>query len=262
MTAIISKQNRFLKNSKQRIIYNLNDIDEIVEISLADDVDMDMEASAVTLCEVLYNHKYAKGSQLFDSIEKTKNCGTYHVLFDKAKTVEVDAILENRNGSFASLDDWKNCHTHYRYHTKEEICIIGSVLRPSANLTPSAFWTSHLAEFQMQGIPVEINTSVMLHPPKAKRKPWVKETYIDIVYNTYKQGAPCVIPGQSDYAQKIKSNADTSRRQRCQIHHARAKSPGLTSTWGMTLPPLIQEAKKRAEMKRMSHHDLLERYLV
>jgi hypothetical protein len=47
MTAITSKQNRFLKNSKQRIIHNLNDIDEIVEISLADDVDMDMDASGV-----------------------------------------------------------------------------------------------------------------------------------------------------------------------------------------------------------------------
>jgi hypothetical protein len=62
MTAIISKQNRFLKNSKQRIIHNLNDIDEIVEISLADDVDMDMEASVVTICEVLYNHKDSKGA--------------------------------------------------------------------------------------------------------------------------------------------------------------------------------------------------------
>jgi hypothetical protein len=56
MMAIISKQNRFLKNSKQRIIHNLNDIDEIVEISLADDVDMDMEASGVSIREVLYNH--------------------------------------------------------------------------------------------------------------------------------------------------------------------------------------------------------------
>jgi hypothetical protein len=53
MTAIISKQNRFLKNSNQRIIHNLNDIDDIVEISLADDVDMDMEASGVTIREVL-----------------------------------------------------------------------------------------------------------------------------------------------------------------------------------------------------------------
>jgi hypothetical protein len=60
MTAIMPKQNRFLKKSKQRIIHNLNDIGEIVEISLADDADMDMEASGVTLSEVLYNHKDAK----------------------------------------------------------------------------------------------------------------------------------------------------------------------------------------------------------
>jgi hypothetical protein len=60
MTAIILKQNRFLKKSKQHIIHNLNDIDEIVEISLAYDVDMDMEASGVTLSEVLYNHNDTK----------------------------------------------------------------------------------------------------------------------------------------------------------------------------------------------------------
>jgi hypothetical protein len=65
MMAIISKQNRFLKNSKQRIIHNLKDIYEIVEISLADDVDMDMEASGMTIREVLCNHNGAKGAQLF-----------------------------------------------------------------------------------------------------------------------------------------------------------------------------------------------------
>jgi hypothetical protein len=63
MTAIILKQNRFLKNFKQHIIHNLNYIDEIVEIILADDVDMDMEASGVTVREVLYNHKDSKGAQ-------------------------------------------------------------------------------------------------------------------------------------------------------------------------------------------------------
>jgi hypothetical protein len=69
MMEIILKQNRFLKNSKQLIIHNLNDIDEIVEISLADDVEMDMEESGVTLREVLYNHKDAKVAQSFNSIE-------------------------------------------------------------------------------------------------------------------------------------------------------------------------------------------------
>jgi hypothetical protein len=105
MTAIVSKQNHFLKNSKQSIIHNLNDIDEIVEISLADDVDMDMEASGVTIREVLYNHKDTKCAHIFESIEKTNNGGTYRVLFDEAKTVEVDAVLDNLDGSLASLGD-------------------------------------------------------------------------------------------------------------------------------------------------------------
>jgi hypothetical protein len=78
-----------------------------VEISLADDVDMDMEASGVATPEVLYNHKDSKGAQLFESIEKTNNGGTYRVLFDEAKTVEVDAVLDSLDGSLASLGDWK-----------------------------------------------------------------------------------------------------------------------------------------------------------
>jgi hypothetical protein len=41
----------------------------------------------------------------------------------------------------------------------------------------------------MQGIPMEIDTSVMLHPPKAKRALWVKATYSDILSNNNKQGA-------------------------------------------------------------------------
>jgi hypothetical protein len=108
ITAIISKQNCFRKNSKQRIIHKLNGIDEIVEISLADNLDMDMEASGVTLRDVLYNHKDAKGVQLFDSIEKTNNGGMYRVLFDEAKTMEVDAVLDNLDDPLVSLGDWTN----------------------------------------------------------------------------------------------------------------------------------------------------------
>jgi hypothetical protein len=57
------------------------------------------------------------------------NGGTYRVLSDKAKTVEVDAVMDNLDGSLASLGDWTNCHTHYRYNASEEIRIVGSVLR-------------------------------------------------------------------------------------------------------------------------------------
>jgi hypothetical protein len=201
MTGIILKQNRFLKNSKQFIIHNLNNIDEIVESSLADGVDMDMDASGVTIREVLYNHKDEKGANIFESIEKTNSGGIYRVLFDEANTVDVDAVLDNLDEYLVSLGDWKNCHTHNRYHTNEEIHIVGSVPRPSETCNTSAFWTSHLEEFQIQCIPVEIDTSVMLHHPKAKRAPWVKASYSEILSSSNRQEAHRAITGQSEYAQ-------------------------------------------------------------
>jgi hypothetical protein len=57
---------------------------------------------------------------------------------------------------------------------------------------------------------VEIDTSAMLHPPKAKRAPWVKSSYSHILSNSNKQGACHTIPGQSEYAQQSKSNVDNA----------------------------------------------------
>jgi hypothetical protein len=164
----------------------------------------------VTIGKVLYNHKDSKDAKIFESIEKMNNGGTYLVLFDEARTVKVDAVLHSLNGSLANLGDWTNCHTHYRYHTNEERRIVESVPRPSATRNTSTFWTSHLAELQIKGILVEIDTSTMLHPPKAKRAPWLKTSYSDISSNINKQGARHAIPGQSEYAQQSKSNVDNA----------------------------------------------------
>jgi hypothetical protein len=51
---------------------------------------------------------------MFDFIEKMNNGGMYCVLFDKAKTVEVDAILGSVDVYLKSLGDCENCHTHHR----------------------------------------------------------------------------------------------------------------------------------------------------
>jgi hypothetical protein len=76
MTSIIHQQTQFLKNSKQRIIHNLNGIDEIIEISLYDEMEMDMEANGIA-SQVLCNHG-----------------GTYRLLFDGTSVEEADKILE------------------------------------------------------------------------------------------------------------------------------------------------------------------------
>jgi hypothetical protein len=55
MTNVIQQQNKFLSEKKQRIFYNLSDVDEIIEIALGEDVDMD--PAGITLRDIFYNHQ-------------------------------------------------------------------------------------------------------------------------------------------------------------------------------------------------------------
>jgi hypothetical protein len=50
MTNAIKQQNKFLSETKQRIVYNLSDVDEVIEIALGEDVDM--EPAGITLRDI------------------------------------------------------------------------------------------------------------------------------------------------------------------------------------------------------------------
>jgi hypothetical protein len=41
MTHIIEQQNLYLQTTKQRIVQNLNDIDEVIDLEINNDVDME-----------------------------------------------------------------------------------------------------------------------------------------------------------------------------------------------------------------------------
>jgi hypothetical protein len=47
-------------SKKQRIVHNLSDLDEIIEIALGEDVDMDL--NGITLREIFYNHQDTDGN--------------------------------------------------------------------------------------------------------------------------------------------------------------------------------------------------------
>jgi hypothetical protein len=55
MTNIIQQQNQFMAETKQRIVQNLSDVDEIIQIALGEDVDMD--PAGITLRDIFYNHQ-------------------------------------------------------------------------------------------------------------------------------------------------------------------------------------------------------------
>jgi hypothetical protein len=55
MPNVIQQQNKFLAETKQRIVHNLNDVDEIIEIALVEDVDMD--PARITLRDIFFNYQ-------------------------------------------------------------------------------------------------------------------------------------------------------------------------------------------------------------
>jgi hypothetical protein len=63
MTHIIEHQNLYLQTTKQRIVHNLNDIDDEINFETHDDVNM--EGSGTTIREMFMNHLENKCNTLF-----------------------------------------------------------------------------------------------------------------------------------------------------------------------------------------------------
>jgi hypothetical protein len=60
MTNVIQQQNQLLSETKQRIVRNFSDVDEIIEIALGEDVAMD--PAGITLRDIFYNHQEKDGN--------------------------------------------------------------------------------------------------------------------------------------------------------------------------------------------------------
>jgi hypothetical protein len=83
MTYIIEQQNLYLQTTKQRIVRNLNGIDEEIDLEVNNDVDM--EGSGTTIREMFMKHLDNKGNALFHSMEYTNTSGVYRFLFEGKK---------------------------------------------------------------------------------------------------------------------------------------------------------------------------------
>jgi hypothetical protein len=140
-----------LAETKQRIFHNLSDVDEIIEISLDEDVGMDSEG--ITLRDIFFKHQEKDGNHLLDAIEKTSTSGTYHLLFEQSKAEDVEKIVEHINETLSSIGDWDECHTHFRYVPSMPIIVVARVTRT----TQPYFWANHLSQFGT-AVPSESST--------------------------------------------------------------------------------------------------------
>jgi hypothetical protein len=81
MTHIIEQQKLYLQTTKQRIVRNLNDIDNEIDLEVNDDVYM--EGAGTTIREMFMKHLDNKGNALFHSVEHTSTSGVYMFMFHK-----------------------------------------------------------------------------------------------------------------------------------------------------------------------------------
>jgi hypothetical protein len=106
MTHIIEQQNLYLQTTKQRIVRNLNDIND--EINFETHHDVNMEGSGTTIREMFMTHLDNKSNALFHSMEHTNNYDVYQLLFDESNTEQVYTLLGTIDESLDVIGDWDN----------------------------------------------------------------------------------------------------------------------------------------------------------
>jgi hypothetical protein len=213
MKAVFQQQNKYLQEATQRIVQNLADIDEIIEIDMNDEEDEEMEGTGMTLIDIFLKYLDKQGQPLFQSIEQTSTGGTYCFIFDKSKVVKVDAMLASIDSDLDKIGQWEDCNTHYRYLPSNPITVIGSIPRS----TPITFWANHLSAFQASPIPGEISTA-NLQRPKPRRNAWVKVWYSDIARGAGSTGhtspttesTRATITGKTQSAATVAESAENS----------------------------------------------------
>jgi hypothetical protein len=175
MTHIIEQQNLYLQTTKQRIVRNLNDIDDEINFETHDDVNM--EVSGTTRREMFMKHLDIKGNALFHSMEHTNNSDVYRLLFDEPNTEQVDTLLGTIDESLDAMGDWDNADSHYRYHSHKKVNII--IIQPRGE--QSDFWKKHFSGFVKNPIPSVIDTSHLHQPPRGRKNyNRVQPSYSDI----------------------------------------------------------------------------------
>jgi hypothetical protein len=164
MTHIIEQQNLYLQTTKEKIVRNLNDIDDETYLEVNDDVEM--EGAGTTIREMFMKHLDNKGNALFHGMEPTNTSGVYRLLFDETNTEQVDTLLTAIYESLNALGNWDNADAHFRYHSNEKVNIVVGI-QPRGK--QSDFWKKNFSGFVKTTIPTVIDTSHLHKPPKGRQ---------------------------------------------------------------------------------------------
>jgi hypothetical protein len=103
MTKIFHGQNHFLRSTKMKLVHNLGDMDEVLDLELSEHVDISDEY--LTLRNILRSFK-VKNTPVIQSIENTNTPGTYRFLYDESMEKYIADLLSNLDSHIKDICEW------------------------------------------------------------------------------------------------------------------------------------------------------------
>jgi hypothetical protein len=104
MTKIFHGQNQFLCSTKMKLVHNVGDMDDVLDLELNEHIDISDEY--LTLQNILRRFK-VKGKPVIISVEKTNTLGTYRFLYEKTMDKYMVDLLSNMDSHIKYLGDWE-----------------------------------------------------------------------------------------------------------------------------------------------------------
>jgi hypothetical protein len=92
MTKICHEQNHFLHSTTTKLVHNLGDMDEVLDLELSEHASISDEY--ITLRNILRSLK-VKNTPVIRSVQKTNTLGTYRFLYDKSMGKYMADLLSN-----------------------------------------------------------------------------------------------------------------------------------------------------------------------
>jgi hypothetical protein len=106
MTKIFHGQNYFLRSTKMKLVHNLGDMDEVLDLELSEHIDISDEY--LSLRNIMRSFK-VKNTPIIRYFEKTNTLGTYCFLYDESMEKHMADLLSNLDSHIEDIGEWDDC---------------------------------------------------------------------------------------------------------------------------------------------------------
>jgi hypothetical protein len=183
MTNIFHKQNQFLRASKMKLVHNLEEMDEGLDIDLNAHVDI---PPGYRMLRNILRSFWVKNNQVILMVERKNMTGTYRFLYHENMEKYMVDLLSKIEDHIKDTGDWSACDNHYHLDSGEKVTP-DDVMWSAGS---SSFWKSY-ADGISAG-PIRTKTGFDLTKLPARR-PRTIISYAAVEQNNQQKGTVKII---------------------------------------------------------------------